>query len=315
MLPHLPESSGWLNESAHRLLPQRLAVGWSGGIDSTALLLTLANRGYDVQAWHIDHGWHDASAEQCEELAGMALKWGIPFRSQRLTAAPGVNREAAARSGRYQGFVELAAESGVDTVALAHHRDDQAETVCMRMLQGAGVRGISAMKSSSDYHGVRIVRPFLHLFRSDIRKALVMNRILWLEDESNSDTTLWRNRLRHSFFPALKMYGADPTELFMRWQSQAELLSEHLDEVTSQIEMDGDHVSCTVEWQQWQELSAPLRASVLQMMMRRLFGPGCVAGRRHILLVEQWRQQGGNGGLDLSRSRLMRKDGRLLLTK
>jgi len=316
--PQLHQSHAWLD--AARLstymsepLPSRLAVAWSGGADSTALLLALKSCGYEVHAWHVDHGWHPDSAKQSEQLARQADAWGIPFSSVRLGVAPDSNREAEARSGRYEVFQTLANQSGHSDVCLAHHRNDQAETVFMRMLQGAGVHGICGMRGIRLRGGLRLFRPFLHLSRSELVEALQQAGVNWLEDVSNSDTTLWRNRLRRRTFPAMVTNGVDPVSLFLRWQHQATLVVEKVDDALSHVHFDCSEDTCTLSWQVWEGLSPMLRTYLLQRMMQQLFGEGVVAGRRHIDLMCVWMEQGGKGGLDLSRSRLMRKDGRLCL--
>ncbi len=316
--PQLHQSHEWLD--AARLsaympepLPSRLAVGWSGGADSTALLLALQSCGYEVHAWHVDHGWHPDSARQTELLAKQADAWGVRFSSVRLDMAPDRNREAEARSGRYEAFQTLAEQSGLADLALAHHRNDQAETVFMRMLQGAGVHGICGMHGIRLRGGLRLFRPFLHLSRSELVEALQQAGVNWLEDESNCDTTLWRNRLRRRTFPAMASKGVDPVGLFLRWQHQAVLVVEIIDDALGRLHFDCTGERCSLSWQVWEGLSPVLRAYLLQRMMQQLFGEGVVAGRRHIDLMNLWMEQGGRGGLDLSRSRLMRKDGRLCL--
>lgn len=247
-------------------------------------------------------------------LRDLASAWGFDFTSVRLAAPAGNNREAGARAGRYDAFRSISREQGITLLCLGHHLEDQAETVCMRMLQGAGAGGIAGMKHEVRHDNLMIFRPLLHVGRARLREALLEAGVEWVEDASNSDTTLWRNRLRHRFFPLLKKAGADPIELFMRWQKQAAKVSERLEGGLLGIELRSDKNSCSTDWQQWQELSPPLRALLLQRMTRQLLGQACVPGRRHIELMEAWMAKGGSGGVDLSRSRLMRRNGEVLLT-
>lgn len=314
--PYLASSNAWFETAAEtEPLPRKIAVGWSGGADSTALLLALANRGHELYAWHIDHAWHAQSGHQAERLHRLADSWGVNFLSLRLSPPSGINRESEARSGRYRAFARLAAEQGVSDVCLAHHREDQAETVCMRMLQGAGARGISAMRTVTRHGELTFYRPLLHVSKEALRAALLAAEVGWIEDVSNLDMTLWRNRLRHRLFPALKSSGVDPIELYMRWQRQAAMVSEKLEAELGGVELCSSAESCSLAWTTWRSLSAAMRATLLQRMMRQLFGVGSVAGRRHIELVETWMDQGGYGGLDLSRSRIMRKGERLVLLR
>jgi tRNA(Ile)-lysidine synthase len=318
--PQLHESHEWLNaaqlsESLSEPLPTRLAVAWSGGADSTALLLALKSCAYEVHAWHVDHGWHPDSAKQAEQLAQQADAWGVPFSSVRLEQSPNRNREALARSGRYEAFQLMAEQSDLTCLCLAHHRNDQAETVYMRMLQGAGVHGLCGMQPVRMRGQLKLFRPFLHRSRSELIEALRRAGVNWLEDASNSDTTLWRNHLRRNSFPAMTANGVDPVSLFLRWQRQAAVVVDRIERALADVDIDCSQACCSLEWQVWEALSPTVRAYLLQRMMQMLFGEGVVAGRRHIELMSIWMEQGGRGGLDLSRSRLMRKDRQLLLMR
>jgi tRNA(Ile)-lysidine synthetase-like protein len=307
----------WLNHSDTLTLPDEVAVGWSGGADSTALLLALQAAGHRVHAWHVDHAWRDASADEALVLAEMAENWGIPFSSVRLACAPEVNREAQARHARYAQFDVWAGQQGISTLCLAHHRDDQAETVCMRLLQGAGAGGCRGMQRQRMLGTLRIVRPLLHVSGLELRLVLQQAGVNWLEDPSNSDMTVWRNRIRHRLFPAIRQAGVLPDELFLRWQQQAEKLASRLDAAADMVMNSGNaRVSENPEdatkqvslgWQAWTACDSAVRARVLQKMMVQVFGAGVTPGRRHILLVEQWTNKNGRGGLDLSRCRLQRK--------
>jgi len=314
--PLLEDCQAWLDGSdIPEPLPASVAVGWSGGADSTALLLALAGSGYSVQAWHVDHGWHEKSAEESLQLARQAKAWGIPFHSVRLNDPLSANREAEAREGRYRAFLALSREQGVSSICLAHHREDQAETVFMRLLQGSGVEGCQGMSPVRQHGDLKIFRPFLHLSRSQLGMALHRSGVTWLEDASNSDMSLWRNRLRNRTFPAMERAGVNPTALFLRWQTQAVKVVSNIRSQVEHLQLDHNMESCWVAWEAWQHLAPPMRVYLLKRMMRKLFGAAAVPGRRHILLVENWMQHGGSGGLDLSRSRLMRKDGRLYLVR
>jgi len=309
-------AQSWLNQDDITSFPDKVAVGWSGGVDSTALLLALQSRGQRVHAWHVDHAWRDTSADEALHLAEIAGKWGIPFSSARLTSAPETNREAAARHARYAQFECWAGQQGISTLCLAHHRDDQAETVCMRLLQGAGAGGCRGMQRQRMLGTLRIVRPLLHVPGLELRLALQRTGIKWLEDPSNSDISIWRNRIRHRLFPAIRQADMLPEELFLRWQQQAEQLTNRLDTAANMVMNSGnanesknpeEMFQVSLRWQSWVACGSAVRARVLQKMMARLLGSGVTPGRRHILLAEKWTNQNGRGGLDLSRCRLQRR--------
>lgn len=148
-IPKLIDSDLWLDRLT---LPHRLAVGYSGGADSTALLLALAGRGHEVVAWHVDHGWHAGSSAVADSLQVRAAAWGIEFHQLRVQLQSDRNREAEARKARFEQFSIWAGEQGIQTLCLAQQRNDQAETVCMRMLQGAGPAGCAGMRQIGRAH-------------------------------------------------------------------------------------------------------------------------------------------------------------------
>ncbi|MBF0281982.1 MAG: tRNA lysidine(34) synthetase TilS, partial [Zetaproteobacteria bacterium] len=311
----LCESVAWLQQSPiYRQLPQRLAVAWSGGIDSTLLLLTLKEAGFTVFAWHVDHAWHGASAENAKALELLADAWAIPFVKVRLSSPSANNREANARSGRYQAFVSLAKSEGVDALCLGHHANDQAESVCMRMLQASGVKGLQGMHSVRAQQGLSLYRPWLHVPRQAIERVLHLNQIPYIDDPSNEDVRLWRNHIRKSLFPAMFAEGVDPLALFQRWQLQAVRVGGVVSDLVEQVNVESiDPHQCAVLWKDWNRVTATVRIYLLQTMFTTLLGEGVVPGRRHLLDVESWTQRGGLGGLDLSRCRLQRKQKRVVL--
>jgi len=239
--------------------------------------------------------------------------WGLPFRCARMEDAPGANREAVARRARLRMFARWAREDGVEALCLAHHRDDQAETVCMRLLQGAGVAGCAGMRGERVMAGVRVMRPLLAVPKEELVAALVRAGVPWLEDASNRDVRLWRNRIRHVLFPAMRARGVDPVGLFLRWGAQARRVAGELDGRSADIPVLREGGMVHAPWHAWRRSEPPVRAWVLQRMARCLLGDGRRLGRRHIVQVEAWLAAGGRGGVDLTRCRLERVSGRLQL--
>jgi len=299
--PVLSQADVWLEDCR---LPERLAVGFSGGADSTALLLALHHAGHEVIAWHVDHGWHVDSAREADSLRRQMDIWGIEFHSASVDATSASNREATARKARHVQFALWAKAQGIRTLCLAHHRDDQAETVCMRMLQGAGVTGCAGMQPVRELDHLSIVRPLLRVPKSALTAALCQAGVQWLEDASNRDTTLMRNHIRHHLFPSIRENGVDPSNLFCRWQMQASRLAVILNGQASAVKIQQRQGVVSMSWDVWREMPGPVRACVLQHMMSLLFGKGVVLGRRHIELAESWLRKGGRRGIDLSRCRL-----------
>ncbi len=308
--PQLTDARQWLKGVK---LPEKLAVAWSGGADSTALLLALSTLGYKVHAWHVDHAWHKRSSRHAAHLEALAWNWGIPFYTASVSAAPTANREAEARRARMNQFGSWAREQEIGALCLAHHMEDQAETVCLRMLQGAGVAGCRGMAALRRQDDLTLMRPLLHMHKHELEGALQRAGVSWLEDPSNKDVSLLRNCIRHTLFPVICKADADPVGLYLRWQRQAVRVSDHLDSLADDVALRKQADRVSVNWTDWTGQPAAVRAVVLQRMAEVLMGAGTVLGRRHIQLIEQWLQKGGRGGLDLSRCRITHQQGSLNL--
>ncbi len=292
-----------LFRSDARKKPQRIAVAWSGGVDSTALLLLLKAQGFDVLAWHIDHGWTEQSAEQAKQLERQAMRWHIPFFTKRVEK-PAQNLEAESRQLRYAAFAELADETNCFDLGLAHHQDDQVETVCMRLLQGSGVSGCQGMRTHRKQGKLHLWRPLLQTTKKELAQYLQRQGISWIEDPSNTDYNLWRNKIRHQLLPAMQVYDVDAAKLFLRLQVQATKLNETIEVLASSVNITMEHVAgascCRVNWLQWLQQQESVKVHLLQKMLGILFADGKVLGRRHFVAIDAWRQHGANGWVSLS---------------
>lgn len=186
-----------------RLLPARthVCVALSGGCDSVVLLRllldTAARHELCVSAAHLDHRMRPGSGADCDWVAGLCRAWGVPLVA--AAAREPLRSEADARRARY-AFLEAAARSlGADVVATAHHADDQAETILLRLARGTGppgLRGIAPVRGG-------IVRPLLGVWRHEIEAFARGRGLAWRTDPSNRDESFLRNRVRHGLLPAL----------------------------------------------------------------------------------------------------------------
>ncbi|MEQ6886766.1 tRNA lysidine(34) synthetase TilS [Salicola sp. Rm-C-2C1-2] len=203
------ENWPWDLTAAFQTLPEsrRWWLALSGGCDSTFLLYclsTLASRhSITLHAIHLHHGLNsdaDQWQRHCERVCE-ALR--VPLVTEKLALDPEKpDLEARARRARY-GCFESLLESG-DRLFMAHHADDQAETVLLRMLRGSGVRGLAGMPAQRRLGGGRLVRPLLGLERARIEALAGDWGLDWCEDSSNQDTRFDRNYLRHEVMPALE---------------------------------------------------------------------------------------------------------------
>jgi tRNA(Ile)-lysidine synthase len=191
-----------------RLLPgARLCAGLSGGRDSVVLLHALAalrasGLAVELSAVHINHGLSASANAWAAFCSAFCRACDIPLAVVRVEVprASGEGLEAAARRLRHAVFADCAA----DWLALAHHRDDQAETVLFRLLRGAGVSGAAGMPAERPQAGgPRLIRPLLDLPRSLLTAYAEENTLTWIEDESNADSRHRRNHLRREVMPRI----------------------------------------------------------------------------------------------------------------
>ncbi len=186
-----------------------LVVGLSGGADSVALLDALATlagpRDVQVIAAHLDHGLRPDSAEDAAFCRSLCEQLGVTFRSEvadvrgRARSERG-GLEQAARRERYCFLNRVRRETGAAAIAVAHTRDDQAETLLLRLLRGAGATGLGGMRPRAG----RIVRPLLDVSREDVLAHLADRGLEWREDPTNADMVHLRNRVRHELLPYLE---------------------------------------------------------------------------------------------------------------
>ena len=188
----------------------RVGVACSGGRDSSLLLEAAAARWGSpdgrLRAVHVNHGLRGADGDGDAALVRRAARrLGLPCSVLHATIEPGAGLEARAREARYAAFRSAARRHGLTVLLLAHHEDDQAETVVMRVLRDAGPRGLRGMpRERLLSEGCRLVRPFLHLRGEVIARAAEACRLRWREDASNRDRRHLRNRVRHDLLPAME---------------------------------------------------------------------------------------------------------------
>jgi tRNA(Ile)-lysidine synthase len=186
-----------------------LVVGLSGGKDSVALADALAclrrRRGFRLVAAHLDHGLRPGSADDVAFCSALCERLDVPFRSGRADVRARSAREKggleqAARRERYSYLRRVRDEEKAAAIAVAHTRDDQAETLLLRLLRGAGATGLSGMRARAG----DLLRPLLGVSREEVLEHLRERGLAWREDPSNADTTHRRNRVRLELLPYLE---------------------------------------------------------------------------------------------------------------
>lgn len=177
----------------------RLLAGLSGGVDSVVLLDVLQRVArrlrFRLAALHVNHQLSPRAGRWEAFCRRLCRARGVPFRSVKVAVRRGDSVEAEARAARYAEF----ARADCDYVVLAHHRDDQVETLLLQLLRGAGVKGLAAMPLVRS----RILRPLLDVTREEILRYARARRLKWVEDESNQDIYFQRNFIRHEVLPVI----------------------------------------------------------------------------------------------------------------
>ena len=196
-----------------------IVLAVSGGPDSIALMWLAARwrralaRGPRLIAVTVDHGLRPEAAAEARQVKRLARSLDLPHRTLRWTGPkPRTGLPAAARAARYRLLAQAARASGATHILTAHTRDDQAETLLMRMLRGSGIAGLAAMARESERDGLLLARPFLDISKSQLIATLEKAKVGFADDPTNRDTSFTRPRLR-TLMPVLAAEGGDTRNL------------------------------------------------------------------------------------------------------
>lgn len=213
------------NHAAHSKNLAKTAIAFSGGADSSALLLAAVQAlGADrVLALHINHGLQAAAADFERRVTDFCAhrRIALVVLQTPITPKKGQSTEDAARIVRYAALAQAAKAQGAGCVWLAQHGDDQVESVLLALTRGAGVAGLAGMAATFERHGVRFERPFLHLSSAEIRTWLDENSVLYVTDPTNADPHYTRNRIRAELLPALQAHFPQYRTTFSRSAAHA----------------------------------------------------------------------------------------------
>jgi tRNA(Ile)-lysidine synthase len=196
-----------------------IVLAVSGGPDSIALMWLAARwrralaRGPRLIAVTVDHGLRANAGREARDVKRLARDLDLPHRTLRWVGPkPKTGLPAAARAARYRLLAQAARESGATHILTAHTRDDQAETLLMRMLRGSGIAGLAAMARESERDGLLLARPFLHVSKSQLIATLKKAKVDFADDPTNRDTSFTRPRIR-AVMPVLAAEGGDTRNL------------------------------------------------------------------------------------------------------
>ena len=221
------------------LLSRHCCVAYSGGLDSHVLLHVMSelqqqHPEFQCRAMHINHGLHphaDVWEAHCQQTC---LDVGIDFIAYKvqLDIQPGDSVEAVAREARYKKFSELLLSE--ECLLTAHTRNDQAETLLLQLLRGAGVKGLAAMPAKKSFAPGYLLRPFLKMTRDTLYEYAKKNGLVWIEDDSNLELRFDRNYVRHHIIPALQQRWPNLLTTLTRSADHCAETAELIDELADQ---------------------------------------------------------------------------------
>ena len=228
-----------------------LLIAYSGGLDSSVLLhlcykLREQNNNYVIKAVHINHQLQAVANEWEEHCADLCNKLNIPLISKKVNIENDARKgtEAAAREARYQVFSEALEEN--QYLLTAHHKDDQVETLMLRLLRGTGIEGAAAMKTLRPFAQGWLMRPLLDYSRSELENYARENHLQWVDDPSNNYSAYDRNFLRNELFPQLEKRWPGYRETLSRFAAHAQTNQDLLDQclaADNQGCLDGSELS------------------------------------------------------------------------
>ena len=219
-----------------------LIVGVAGGADSLALMHILlqlrSGEGFSLHIATLDHSLRgESGAADAAYVEALAQAWGLPVTRGRVdvpayAAETGQGIEAAARQLRYAFLARVAAEQSATHIAVAHHADDQAETILLHMLRGAGLEGLQGMAYEAPVPGhphLRLLRPLLGVARVQIEAYCAANQLQPRQDASNSDLSHRRNLLRHELLPRMQQINPQLRSALLRLSQLAQQDTQFID--------------------------------------------------------------------------------------
>jgi tRNA(Ile)-lysidine synthetase-like protein len=248
-----------------------IVVAVSGGPDSMVLFDVLFRLNNNLIIAHVNHGKRDESVLEYQNLKKFALRKGVPFEGLTLSGHLEGNFHHEARVKRYDFFRAIASKYDATKIAIAHHLDDQVETILMRIVRGTGFHGYGGMKEIRQDRNISIIRPFLEVRKSDILAYAKERNLSYFVDESNQEDFYTRNRFRKHIIPLLRAENPRFDEKLLQLSEYIEYADELVEEhKTSFMEKYSmyNHVNLTA----FNKLNRLVRIKVIQKMVNLASG-------------------------------------------
>ena len=274
-----------LQAALNTLPPAKLCVAFSGGPDSTALLHALSQlpdaRTRGLRAAHVDHALQADSASwasHCQHVCA-ALDLQCDVLRVQVDTDSGIGIEAAARDARY-GALATHLQAG-ECLVLGHHRDDQAETVLLKLLRGAGPEGLGGMRALRPFADGQLWRPLLALSRRQLHDYVTMHQLVVIDDPSNNDIRLARNHLRREVLPQLLRHWPQAVDSIVH---SSELCRHAADTLRgawmAEFQTLHDPLTGTLDADRWLALDSALREPLLDHWLHALNLPAPTTAQR-----------------------------------
>jgi len=204
-----------------------IVIALSGGVDSMVLFSILNSQHENIIIAHVNHNKREASFVEYEELKEIALHKHVHFEGITLDELDG-NFQKESRNKRYKFFVEVAKKYNAKKVFLAHHADDQLETILMRITRGSSFTGYAGIKETREFEGILFIRPLMDIDKSQIIEYAKHENISYFEDVSNAKDDYTRNRFRHNVVPVLRAENESLTQKTLQYSDYLSLADEFI---------------------------------------------------------------------------------------
>jgi tRNA(Ile)-lysidine synthase len=305
----------------------RVLVAVSGGVDSVVLLYALRelqkSEKLSLAVAHFDHAIRTDSAADAEFVKKLARSLKLRYYSERADVpayakAQKLSLEVAARTLRYQFFERIAKAHDFKKIALGHTLNDQAETLLMRLLRGAGLEGLSGIPPVRPSGELTYIRPLIECTRDQIVAFAQAHKLSWSEDPTNYDTTIARNKIRHELIPILKEYNPKVLEALGRTArllaQAAHVLDCQAEQALATLIASESAQGLALDLKDLMAMPEYLQALVLRRAIARV-NPLCEPEAAHIEALLRWISRRGAGELHLPAGvRVLRRHSHLIVT-